>query len=196
MPETWYTSDPHFDHRNIIKYCDRPYLDVDHMNEMLIVNHNALVAPDDVVYITGDFSLSVNALRFVHRLNGHLIILGGNHDKFWAGNGAKHQKFILPYHSAGFAQVWPVGYDEHHTLTDGTRVADVHLCHFPFQGDSHDGDRFDKWRPVDDGRIVVHGHVHDAWKVNGRQINVGVDVWEYKPVHSSQILDITQTIGE
>lgn len=195
-PDIWYTSDHHFDHRNIIKYCDRPFRDVDHMNEMLVKNHNDNVAPDDVVYFVGDLSLGVRSLRFVHRLNGRIIFLAGNHDKCWEGNGPKHEKFILDYHAAGLHIVIPRGYMEHHYLLDQDRWADVHMCHFPFQGDSHDGDRFDQWRPVNDGRPVICGHVHDAWKVSGRQINVGVDVWGYKPVHSSQILDIVQTMGD
>ena len=59
--------------------------------------------------------------------------------------------------------------------------------HFPYEGDSHDEDRFTRWRPVDDGAWLLHGHVHTSWQVNGRQINVGVDVWDYAPVSEAAL---------
>jgi calcineurin-like phosphoesterase family protein len=37
-------------------------------------------------------------------------------------------------------------------------------------------------RPVDEGHVILHGHVHGTWRAQGRQLNVGVDVWDYRPV--------------
>ena len=48
-------------------------------------------------------------------------------------------------------------------------------------------DKFAKWRPTDDGRWLLCGHVHEKWKIQGRMINVGVDVWDYKPVPVTEI---------
>jgi calcineurin-like phosphoesterase family protein len=42
-------------------------------------------------------------------------------------------------------------------------------------------------RPVDNGLPLIHGHVHNSWKVNGRQINVGVDVWDFTPVSEADL---------
>jgi calcineurin-like phosphoesterase family protein len=63
----------------------------------------------------------------------------------------------------------------------------VTLCHYPYQGDSHSDDRFTSMRPVDNGDWLLHGHVHDEWKINGRMINVGVDVWDFTPVSLDEI---------
>lgn len=80
---TWYTSDTHFNHTNIIKYCDRPFSDVNEMNEKIVYNWNLLVQPDDTVYHLGDFGLFRGTKQpesFMHRLNGRICLVRGNHD--------------------------------------------------------------------------------------------------------------------
>lgn len=80
---TWFTSDTHFGHKNIIKYSNRPFNDVEEMNSVLIDNWNATVKPNDEVYHLGDFSLYPKnmAQKILDQLSGkkHLII--GNHDQ-------------------------------------------------------------------------------------------------------------------
>lgn len=44
----WWTSDYHFSHANIIKYCGRPFETVEEMNETIIRKHNERVKPEDV----------------------------------------------------------------------------------------------------------------------------------------------------
>jgi calcineurin-like phosphoesterase family protein len=66
----------------------------------------------------------------------------------------------------------------------------VLACHFPYRGDSHDRDRYLAHRPVDRGAWLLHGHVHDKWKVSERMINVGADVWEYRPVAEIELVDL------
>ena len=83
--------------------------------------------------------------------------------------------------AAGFDAVLP----EQVELTLGDRS--VVACHFPYVGDSHDDDRFAPHRPVDDGRILLHGHVHNRWRIDGRQVNVGCDVWDYRPVSEEEL---------
>ena len=51
----WFTSDPHYGHGNIIKYCKRPFKSVEEMNKTLIKNHNERVKPEDMVFMAGDF---------------------------------------------------------------------------------------------------------------------------------------------
>lgn len=84
----WFTSDQHYDHKNIIKYCNRPFADIDEMNEALIKNHNDLVSPNDIVYHLGDFAFR-NHKRYLNRLNGQHHLIVGNHD----GNGYKDAGF-------------------------------------------------------------------------------------------------------
>lgn len=55
--DIWFTSDTHFGHANIIKYCNRPYKDTEEMNADLIKRWNSTVGKDDLVWHLGDFSL-------------------------------------------------------------------------------------------------------------------------------------------
>jgi len=75
----YFTSDTHFDHENIIKYCNRPFKDVNHMNESMIENWNNTVNDTDTVMHLGDFSFKSD--KFINRLNGNITLIKGNHDK-------------------------------------------------------------------------------------------------------------------
>ena len=78
----WVTSDTHFNHANIIKYCNRPFSSVEEMNETIIANWNKVVSQGDTVYHLGDFALGDKSLipDFIRRLNGHISFIMGNHD--------------------------------------------------------------------------------------------------------------------
>ena len=80
----YFTSDLHFDHANIIKYCARPFSSTEEMNETLIENFNKTVRPKDTCFILGDVLMydSDNARKCLARLHGHLYVVRGNHDPF------------------------------------------------------------------------------------------------------------------
>src|SRR5512137_2991157 len=86
--KTFFTSDTHFDHKNIIQYCHRPFDSVDEMNEALVDNWNRTIAPEDLVYHLGDFTLGDirHFNKWADQLNGHLRILPGSHDDLWLKN--------------------------------------------------------------------------------------------------------------
>lgn len=76
-------SDMHFDHKNIIKYCDRPFESVYEMNHTLISNWNSRVSNDDRVYYLGDmvFGRKRKTIDFwLSKLNGEIRFIRGNHD--------------------------------------------------------------------------------------------------------------------
>ena len=50
----WWTSDYHFSHFNIIRYCKRPFETAEEMNETIIRKHNERVKPEDTVFFLGD----------------------------------------------------------------------------------------------------------------------------------------------
>ena len=174
----FFTADLHFGHENIIRYCDRPFSSVADMNDALVANWNATVTDADEVWVLGDVAMGQidEGLAHVGKLNGHKVLLAGNHDRCWAGNTRRHEPWVDRYVEAGFAGI--------HQGTIETELAGqtVLAGHFPYVGDSHDEDRFTRWRPEDNGLWLLHGHVHTSWRVQDHQINVGTDVWDYAPV--------------
>ena len=84
----WFTADQHFDHKNIIQLCKRPFNSIEEMNETLVQNWNNVVANDDTVYVLGDFAWKYPFTR-VEQLNGKKIFIIGGHDK-----GLKGEKLL------------------------------------------------------------------------------------------------------
>ena len=76
----FFTSDLHFNHAAIMKFCNRPFASVEEMNEKLIENWNNVVQPDSTVFHLGDFAWGHNWMPILNRLNGHKILIMGNHD--------------------------------------------------------------------------------------------------------------------
>ena len=80
----YFTSDLHLGHPAIIHMRNRPFTDVEDMNQKLINNYNSLVKKNDTVYILGDIChrLKVEeANELISKLNGKKILVSGNHDK-------------------------------------------------------------------------------------------------------------------
>ena len=78
------TSDQHFDHENIIKYCNRPFRSVEEMNNTLLNNWNSSVSNDDTVYFLGDLAFgrgSRSTNYWLKQLKGKIIFIKGSHDK-------------------------------------------------------------------------------------------------------------------
>ena len=79
---TWYIADTHLNHFNIIEYCNRPFTDVEQMNETIIKRWNSVVKKDDIVWHLGDFALGSKECitGIVSQLNGKIKLIRGNHD--------------------------------------------------------------------------------------------------------------------
>lgn len=79
----WLTADHHFGHRNVIRYCDRPFTDTLTMQTALICNHNTYVSPNDLVYFLGDFSFhkTDHTQWLLSQMYGEKILIKGNHDR-------------------------------------------------------------------------------------------------------------------
>ena len=93
--EVFFTSDTHFGHSNIIKYCNRSFNNVDEMDEALINNWNAKVPKDGIVYHLGDFAWgSINYWEKIReQLNGEIILIYGNHDEKYLNNKLMYKLF-------------------------------------------------------------------------------------------------------
>lgn len=92
MGKTFFTSDLHFGHKNIIAFDNRPFKTIEEMDEDLIKRWNAKVEKEDTVYVLGDMiwkSRNSDAEQLIKSLNGRIILIKGNHDKFFINAKAK-----------------------------------------------------------------------------------------------------------
>lgn len=128
MQKIYLVSDTHFNHENIIKYCNRPFKDIYEMNDTIIKNWNSLIKENDIVYHLGDFGFGTKEeLKTIFdKLNGKKYLIMGNHDK------RSGKKF---YKELGFLEV----YKEY-------QIGNILLTHYPqevlnlfnFYGHIHD----------------------------------------------------------
>lgn len=178
---TYFTSDTHFGHQNIIDYCKRPFANVEEMTEGLVANWNAVVKPADTVFHLGDFAMGpkVHHKSFFERLNGKKLLIRGNHDQ-------SHQKML--------DMGWDSSTMTYYTSIEGKNVWMTHIppkIVDPYEGRTYPpefGAYLDQ--PENHPLFDIHlcGHVHNAWKRRGDVINVGVDVWGYRPVTFQELL--------
>jgi len=167
---TWLTADCHFDHGNIIKYCNRPFKDIDEMNEKIIHNWNMRVNCGDTVYHLGDFCFRGEKANFWEELlYGKIIHIEGNHDH---NNGVKT---ILKTAVFEFGnKLILVQYMPPTMKLEVPEFFDFVLC-----GHVHDKWKF-QWLENDKNSIPI--------------INVGVDVWGFMPVSLQEILKFYESI--
>lgn len=190
----WFTADPHFGHKNIIKYCQRPFRSVREMDEAIIERWNSVVSAEDTVWILGDYAMASPEpyLQYLHRMHGEKILVSGNHDK------------CSPVYRRGYARQRDYLFDEggNRLFSAVVEYAQVSLSsqypqrdnivalvsHYPYAGDSWgEEDRYQQFRLPDHRYPLVHGHVHTMWRqkfsVQGTpMVNVGVDVQDFTPV--------------
>lgn len=109
----FFTADEHYGHSNIIKYCNRPFRNINEMNTALIDNHNSKVSQEDRVIHVGDFTLNNRkyAQEIIRQLNGTHTFILGSHDR-WMNNKGTHiwkgkidDVLIVACHYA--MRVWP-----------------------------------------------------------------------------------------
>jgi calcineurin-like phosphoesterase family protein len=166
----FFTSDHHFYHANIIKYCKRPFQSVEEMNE-------------EMVYYLGDFSLAKRPVElFAPRLNGDKHFIMGNHDACHPCNKKKAEAALHVYLDVGFKMI---GLES--LIEIGGQKVRLHHMPYGVVGDQSYEQKHQNFRPRDDGMWLLHGHVHEKWKVKDRMINVGVDVWDFYPVPIGEI---------
>lgn len=158
---TFFTSDHHFGHFNIIGYMNRPFAGIHEMHDALVANHNAVVGAKDTVYYLGDFSWADPA-HILDRLTGaQKFLIIGNHD--W-----EKTKW---YHKSGkFGWIKDVEL----VKVEGVQIW---LSHYPHRTWPHKGH----------GAWHLYGHAHGFMPDHDRSCDVGVDCWNYTPVSFEQL---------
>ncbi|MEE0490786.1 hypothetical protein [Catenibacterium sp.] len=170
---TFFTSDTHFGHANIIRFCNRPFQNVEEMNEVLIENWNKVVSKGDTVFHLGDFAFGGSSVwnSIIPRLNGHINLIIGNHDR----------KNLRQGYMSYFDMVVPQLQIE---IEDNS----IYLNHYPFlcYGGSYRG----VWQ--------LFGHVHSGPQADGldisrlrvllpTQYDVGVDNNNFTPISYREV---------
>ena len=154
MSKIFFTSDNHFWHTNILKFCrnTREGDTVEEMNEILIRNWQEQVGPEDTVYMLGDtfFCQEAEAISIMERLPGKKHLIYGNHDKV-IKNSTKLQSM--------FESV-----QDYKEITIDKQL--IVMFHFPIY-DHNAASR---------GSIMLHGHRHgNPHNIPGRIMDVGID---------------------
>lgn len=173
----YFISDTHFNHENIIKYCNRPFVDVKEMNETLIKNWNANIKEEDTVYVLGDFICGPadTIPAILPRLNGHIVLVRGNHDTTTKLN-------IYKELYKDKVEVKDILYLKHGGLW-------FVCCHFPITDEA-----FFKMVTEDNSEVVmVHGHVHEKAPFADEErniFNVSADATNFMPVPIDWIYSI------
>lgn len=172
----WWTSDEHFGHANIIKYCARPFATVPEMDAEMIRRWNAVVRPDETVMVIGDFSFHGEEVttQILARLHGEKILVKGNHDRC---------KTDTYWKRVGFREV----VQHWHVMLE--QIGRVFIKHEPEPYGS-------SWP------VQFNGHVHEKWKTKYYKttgqvyINVGVDQWAFAPVSTQELVGMVKAERE
>jgi calcineurin-like phosphoesterase family protein len=174
--KTWFISDHHFFHGNILNFKDkngnliRPGFDnVDHMNEFMIEKWNSVVNPQDKVYHLGDFLMRSPRKYFeeiVPKLNGRIVLIKGNHD---LAKLSVYAEFFQDVRS------------EIHKVIDNVKVT---FTHRPI--------RLGEETAFGRKEFNVHGHIHQNVIDDPRYLNVSVEAINYTPINYDEIIAIVR----
>ena len=177
MGKQFYIADWHYNHANCIAFDNRPFKNVQEMNDELIKRWNSVVSENDTVYILGDmfWCNCKDALPVLDQLHGSKVLIKGNHDRV-NGQVRNHFENITSY-------------DE--IVLNGNKH--IVLCHFPVLF-------FNRHRY---GSYMLYGHVHnssdwikvesyreelEAEGISFNAYNVGTMVQNYEPVTIEEII--------
>ena len=167
---TYFTSDQHFGHFNIIRLSRRPFKTVEEMDETMVERWNAKVRDDDTVYVLGDlFFRAATVEPILKRLKGQKHLVLGNHDPSWTDRVK-----LADYFES--VQTLKEG------AVDGRLVT---MCHYPMLS-----------YPQARRGYMIYGHIHnntgdDYWPLimrRPRMLNAGVDVNNFEPVTFDELL--------
>lgn len=177
----YFTSDQHLNHENVIKFCHRPFNNIEEMNETLIKKWNDKVPRDAIVFHLGDFAWGGFQAweKHLSRLNGEIVLIVGNHDiKNLTTTAKTYFKYVTQQ------------------MKIEVENRKVYLNHFPmlcYGGTYRDKDSLE-WQ--------LHGHVHltrETKKNTGKdhercinslfptQYDVGVDFNNFEPISWAEV---------
>lgn len=205
----WFTSDTHYNHQKALEIMPfRPWKTIEEMNQGLIDNYNSKVSPEDICIFLGDIVLGRDKVHTVPeilgKLNGHKVMVYGNHDMAFDDNReGKRQAAIELYKQAGMEEVYleaimlDIVCERLDIILPEHIKHKVLLSHFPFYSSNgynqeHDA-KYKPCFPLEDNKLLLlSGHTHQKAPIdkNFRNINIGVDAWNWYPVSLDTIMKL------
>lgn len=158
----YFSSDTHFGHANIIKYCKRPFRNIEEMDEKIIENWNSVVNDSDTVYHLGDFSFR-DPYLYRKRLKGMIVLIRGNHDF----------RYLKQIEKKVFESV-------HDLLSIKVEDTVIVLCHYAMR----------VWHKSHFNSFHIYGHSHGGLADYGKTYDVGVDNNNFIPISFLQLKQI------
>lgn len=184
----FFSSDQHFGHRNVLRFCGRPYGDEKEMAKALIDNWNSVVTNDDIVVSMGDFfwfNDSHSIKKCIDKLNGkEIYLILGNHDKRESFRRVTDERFHIV---DGITHIFLRCDDAERWYQ---KTFEIVCSHYPLM----------TWSHRDRGAINLFGHIHSGWLRScddydqnlplwrGQQLDVGVDNQNFTPVSFEDVL--------
>lgn len=176
--EVFFSADMHFRHSRVIQYSNRPFANVDEMNQKIIENINSVVLPKDDFYILGDFiwGSAKNAEEFLKQIKcKNIYFILGNHDKdsIRKASISHYFKWVGDYKQISIQN------------PEDNSVQKICLFHYPIL----------EWDLASKGSWMLHGHTHGNTVYppslsNHKITDVGVDCWNYTPVSYTQLKEL------
>lgn len=160
------TGDQHFNHKNIIQYCQRPFKDVDEMNETLIMNWNAKVRDGDSIYVLGDMFWGEPVREILDKLKGDIIYIPSQE---WS-----HEKAVLE-HQDRFVKIAPLI-----TIKANEYSTYITLCHYCLR--TWPKSHYNSWH--------VFAHSHGRLPAIGKSHDAGVDNNKFFPLTFDELCSI------
>lgn len=169
--KTFFSSDYHLGHSNVIKYDKRPFSTVEEMDETIINNHNKVINPDDEFYFLGDFSFDKSKTEwYLSRLNGKKYFIKGNHDN-------RHTIKLYKQYGTYLGNMEEIN-------VCGQKIT---LCHYAMK----------VWNRSHHGSLHLYGHSHHSLPddPNSLSLDVGINGkdYYYTPLSFDQVMNRMST---
>lgn len=158
MGKIFFIADLHFGHEKIIKLCNRPFENLQDMQDQLIQKWNNKVSDEDTVYILGDFCFKMtkqDAIKILKNLKGKKILVKGNHDKYVG--------------QRDFDECFEKIYDIVQITEDKLQMV---LCHYPIID----------YAGMYYGGKMIYGHIHNKYIPHRDMYCVSAECINYEPV--------------
>ncbi len=156
----WFSADLHLGHSNCIKYNDRPYSNVEEMDNSILDNFASVIKPNDTLCLLGDTCFTGRDLReYMKRIPGQKIFINGNHDPKQFDKDIFAGRFDVKMVQVNGQNIW--------------------LSHYAHR----------TWPQAHYGAWHLYGHTHGMLEDYSLSTDVGVDAWGMMPVSFDMLVE-------